>query len=406
MTITRGTALGCGLLFALAACDNGPTATGDPNGCVQPSGASVLGLGCVSERFTSEVYVRGEWGYTGTWGSAPRQGRVGNALKVWNVAGDVPSLRDSVIVQDALNLGDVQVSDDGTLLVVAVEGAQGAVLVFGLSDPARPTLLARHSSANTAAGVHTLKLGRVNGTLYAFLSVNPSPPQLVVVDLSNPSSPTEVAVRPMGLPFIHDVFVRDGFLFTALWNAGMTIWDIGGGELGGSPADPREIGNVQTVGGSVHNIWWFHDPTTGDRRYAFIGEERPGAIGSTSAGDLHVVDVSDMSAPVEVAFYNVPGAGAHNFWMDEASGVLYAAFYNGGVRALDVRGDLDSCDAEQRLADGRCNLRLMGRELDVFLLDVDEPVYVWGVQHVGTTVYASDMLNGLWKLDVSHLVRD
>jgi hypothetical protein len=26
------------------------------------------------------------------------------------------------------------------------------------------------------------------------------------------------------------------------------------------------------------------------------------------------------------------------------------------------------------------------------------PVYIWGVQLVGSRVYASDMLNGIWKL--------
>ena len=34
------------------------------------------------------------------------------------------------------------------------------------------------------------------------------------------------------------------------------------------------------------------------------------------------------------------GAGAHNFSVDEAKGLLYAAYYNAGVRVLDVRGDL------------------------------------------------------------------
>jgi hypothetical protein len=389
----------------VAACDGGPTepdpGPGPDPACVQPTGTAVLGLGCVPERYTSELFVRGEWAYTGTWGSAPRNGHRGNALKVWNVAGAVPVLRDSVLVSGAVNLGDVQVADDGSLLVVAVEGAEGAILVFDLANPALPVLRSTFAPASTRAGVHTLKLGRVNGTLYAFLSVNPSPPRLVVVDLSDPRAPREVAVRQMGNPFIHDVFVRDGLLFTALWNAGLSIWDVGGGGLGGSPADPREIGNVRTVGGSVHNVWWFHNPVNGERRYAFVGEERPGTIGSTSAGDLHVVDVSDMAAPREVAVYRVPGAGAHNFWMDEASGILYAAFYNGGVRALDVRGDLGTCTDEQRMPDGRCDLARMGREVATFLLDVGRPVYVWGVQWVGNHLYASDMLNGLWKLDVS-----
>jgi hypothetical protein len=373
--------------------------------CDQRTGQGVLGLGCVPERFTSEVAVRGGWAYTGTWGGSPRAGNPGNVLKIWDVSGNVPALRDSLVVGGAATLGDVQISDDGRLLVVATEYSPGSIVVYDLADPARPSRLARFSSASTAPGVHTVKLGRVDGRLYAFLSVNPSPPQLVVVDLGDPANPREVLARPMGQPFIHDVFVRDGLLFTALWNGGTSIWDIGGGDLGGTPQDPKLIGNVLTAGGSVHNIWWFHDPQSGSRRYAFVGEERPGAIGNSAAGDLHVVDLTDMRNPREVAFLNVPGAGAHNFWMDEASGILYAAFYNGGVRALDVRGDLGTCAPNQRASDGRCDLRAMEREVRVFLTDVGIPVYVWGVQWVGPHLYASDMLNGLWKLDASALRR-
>ena len=96
--------------------------------------------------------------------------------------------------------------------------------------------------------------------------------------------------------------------------------------------------------------------------------------------------------------YHVDGAGTHNFSMDEARGILYAAYYNGGVRAIDVTGDLSSCDAASKSADGRCDLVKMGRELGQGPADAG-PVYVWGVQLVGTHVYASDMLNGIWKLD-------
>jgi hypothetical protein len=39
----------------------------------------------------------------------------------------------------------------------------------------------------------------------------------------------------------------------------------------------------------------------------------------------------------------------------------------------------------------------MGREVAHGLGEVG-PVYVWGVQLVGSNVYASDMLNGIWKL--------
>jgi hypothetical protein len=145
-------------------------------------------------------------------------------------------------------------------------------------------------------------------------------------------------------------------------------------------------------------VWWFHDAATSSRRYVFVGEEGPANLFSSSSGDIHVVDISDIDNPREVAFYRVEGAGTHNFWMDEARGVLYAAYYNGGVRALDVRGDLGACTPGQRAPDRRCNLGLMGRELATGLTD-GQAAYVWSAQHADGFVYASDMLNGLWKLE-------
>jgi hypothetical protein len=198
---------------------------------------------------------------------------------------------------------------------------------------------------------------------------------------------------------VHDVFVRNGILFTAQWNNGMRIHDIGGAGRGGTLAAPVDLGGITTVGGKVHNIWWFHDPSNGNsRRYAFVGEEGPGGIGTSSSGDIHVVDVSTFGAPREVAFLSVPGAGTHNFSVDEANGFLYAAYYNGGVQALDIRGDLSACTAAQKAADGRCNLDLMRRVRGIGLRDQSLPVYVWGVQFSNGAVFASDMLNGLWKL--------
>ena len=136
---------------------------------------------------------------------------------------------------------------------------------------------------------------------------------------------------------------------------------------------------------------------------AFVGEEGPSQIGLSALGDIHVVDVSNMGSPREVAFYTVGGAGTHNFSMDESNGILYAAYYNGGVRALDVRGDLESCPPAQKTAPRNqavaiCDLSKMGRELAVGLKDRASPVFVWGVQFLGGSVYASDMLNGIWTL--------
>jgi hypothetical protein len=368
---------------------------------VTPRSLPVTGLGAVDDRWTAELWVEGNTAYTTTWGL--RGTSFGNALFVWDVSGDVPALVDSVIVSGATTLGDVQASDDGSILIVATERANGSLVVFSLANPRKPVEIARLHTPSTDPGVHTATLARVDGRLYAFLCIDP-PQRLVVVDLGVPSAPVQVLDRPMGRPFVHDVFVRDGLLFTALWADGITIWDIDGGGAGGTPANPIALGSVQTESStgssaaSAHNIWWFHDPSNGARRYAFVGEEGPGGIaGNSASGDLHVVDVSDLANPVEVAFYHVPDAGAHNFYMDEARGLLYAAFYNGGVRVLDVRGDLGDCATEQRSFDGRCDLGAMDRELGTALTG-GEPVFVWGVHVQGDFLYASDMLNGLWKV--------
>ena len=266
--------------------------------------------------------------------------------------------------------------------------------------------MTRYVTANTTAGVHTAEIGRVNGKLYGFLSIDPTssqPARLVIVDLSAPATPVEVFTQAIGRPFVHDTFVRDGLLYLALWDDGVAIWDIGAGGRGGSVSVPVELGRVQTVNGHVHNIWWLKDPVTSIARYAFIGEESGGTLGASSSGDVHVVDVSTPSAPREVAFYTVGGAGTHNFSVDEQTGILYAAYYNGGVRALDVRGDLGTCLSSQTSSPRNssaalCDLRKMGREIGIGLQDRPTPVFVWGVQYLNGAIYASDMQNGLWKL--------
>jgi hypothetical protein len=236
------------------------------------------------------------------------------------------------------------------------------------------------------------------------LSGSPSPQsKVVIVDLADPTNPRQIYVKliPTSAPFVHDSFLRDGLLFVALWNQGMEIWDVGGGGQGGSPSAPLVLGAVATLDGHAHNVWWLHDAVSGTR-YAFVGEENgPAELGVSSAGDIHVVDVSDLSHPREVAFYHVPGAGTHNFVVDEAKGVLYAAYYNAGVRALNVRGDLETCGGSAQVTTGtvtRCDLGAMGREVARGLAGGSPSVYVWGVDLAGGFLYASDMLNGLWKL--------
>jgi hypothetical protein len=139
-------------------------------------------------------------------------------------------------------------------------------------------------------------------------------------------------------------------------------------------------------GPAVHNGWWFHNPVTQEKRYLFIGQEGPSEIGSRSSGDIHVVDVFDLREPKEVAFFHVNGAGTHNFWMDEERQILYAAYYNAGVIALDVSGTLSG------------DLSTQGRVLSQIKPGGNGNTYTWGVQLANGSLYAIDMLSGLWQL--------
>lgn len=174
-------------------------------------------------------------------------------------------------------------------------------------------------------------------------------------------------------------------------DTGLIIYDVGHGIRGGSPSAPVEVsrilpaaGPVSGMSGSIHNAWWFHNPVSGEKRYVFLGQEGPGVIGSSSRGDIYVVDISNLANPLVVATFGIAGAGAHNFWMDEAAQVLYAAYYSGGVVALDVSGTL-SGDLSSRLI---AQVRPGG----------PDSTFVWGVQLANGSVYASDMETGFWRL--------
>jgi hypothetical protein len=399
-------------LSLLAGCQSGESGAPTHASCafnptsIGGGSLAVIGCGIIDARYTAEVAVRDSIAYTTTWGyrSAP-----GNMIAIWNVTGAQPVLVDSVIVSGASTLGDIAVTDDGKLLIVATERTNGSLVVYDLADPRHPRQISRLSTPETYNGVHTAEVGRIAGHLYGVLAVDPlsgapSPQsKVIIVDLGDPANPKQIYVRLVSgsAPFVHDSFLRDGLLFVALWNDGMEIWDVGGGGQGGTPNSPVVLGSVATVGGHVHNIWWLHDAVSGDR-YALVGEENgPAELGVSSAGDIHVVDVSDLTQPREVAFYHVSGAGTHNFSVDETSGLLYAAYYNAGVRVLNVRGDIETCSASEQVTTGsltRCDLGAMGREVGRGLSSGTPAVYVWGVQLSGGALYASDMLNGLWKL--------
>jgi hypothetical protein len=355
----------------------------------------VSGGNNVPERYSSDLWVHGNYAYTGTWGLRNQQG---NVLKVWSLdASGAPSLASSLAINDIGTVSDVQVSDDGQTLVLSAEvGDAGGIFLYGLGDPAHPSF--RGTATVGLRGIHTVSLSTIGGRLYAFAAMNPGfsgnrtedMPALMIYDVTDPYNPSLVHREPIEPNYgIHDTYVRDGIAFVFAWNEGVIIYDVGNGMRGGSPSAPVKISQLVTLARgatspSVHNGWWFHNPVSGEARYLFIGQEGPANIGVSSSGDIHVVDVLDLAHPREVAFLHIGGAGTHNFWVDEEKQILYAAYYNAGVIALDISGTLSGSLSDRLLSQiqpgGPAN------------------TFTWGVQLANGSLYAIDMESGLWQL--------
>ena len=245
------TALGCG--------DDTNGVGPDPLVISTPFDLASLGQGAVADRFTAELWVNGSTAYTTTWGTRTINGvqARGDAVKIWDVSNPAPVLIDSLIIEGATTLGDIQATPDGRYLVVATESA-GSIVIYDLQDPRKPQRVTRFTNVDIDKGVHTAEVQAVGNRLYAFLCIDPrgsDKARLVIVDITTPSSPAMVFSQVMGTPFVHDVFVRDGILMTALWNDGIAIFDIGGGGRGGSVANPVQLGAAPIVGGKAHNLY-------------------------------------------------------------------------------------------------------------------------------------------------------
>jgi hypothetical protein len=378
------------LAGAVAACgeDGGDGGTDPPPGDLA---LTINGGGNnVPDRYTSDLWVHGDRAYTGTYGSFGRDGNVGDVVKIWRLtASGAPELADSINVPDIGTVSDIEVSDDGSLLLFSAESFSAPGLyLYSLADPDQPVLL---DQVVVSAGVHTATFGVIDGQRYIFAAKNAPAPALLIFDVSDGETMAPAATVPIPPNYgIHDTYVREGLAFVFAWNTGVIIYDVGNGVRGGSPAQPAEVSRLVTSdngvagGPQVHNGWWFHNAATGERRYLFIGQEGPAVVGAQSSGDIHVVDVSDLTAPREVAFFHLEGAGTHNFWMDEQAQILYAAYYDGGVVALDVSGVLE----------GDLSDRLISR----IQPGGPDNTFVWGVQLSNGSLYASDMLSGLWQL--------
>ena len=312
----------------------------------------------------------------------------------WDVTDPAnPVLTDSLIV-DARTTNDVKVSEDGNICVISREGAsnrRNGIVIVDCSDPRNIEIISTYDDELTG-GVHNLFI--YDGHVYA---VN-NGIRFDVINIEDPVNPHRVGRFELDTPghAIHDIWIVDGIAYTSNWGDGVAVIDVGGGNRGGSPANPVEMARFRDIGGATHAAFPYQSPT--GRFYIFMGDEigapafdgqEDGRTPEFMAGYIHVVDFTDPENPEEVARYEIPEAGSHNMWIEDDR--LYAAFYQGGLRVVDISGELKG------------NLYHQGREIAVYkAYDPDGVVanapFTWGPQMHKGNLFFAEYFSGMWAV--------
>ena len=297
-----------------------------------------VGTGIVQERHTSDFWVfegvdNRDYAVSGTWGAD-------GTTYFWDVT-DPGQIRkiDSIKV-DARTVNDVKVSEDGKISVISREGAsnrKNGIVIIDTTNPYDVNIISEYTT-NLTGGVHNVFI--YENHVYALSNGE----RFYVINIEDPSNPYEVGMFEIGEKgqAIHDVWVEDGIAYTSNWKHGVYIIDVGNGVAGGSPSNPVVMSNYSYESGAHHATFPFKSKSTG-KFYTILGDEIfPQGIDlystNETAGFLHFVDFTDIDNPVEVARYELPGHGSHNYWIEDD--ILYVAMYTGGVRIVDISGEL------------------------------------------------------------------
>ncbi|MDX1449657.1 MAG: Ig-like domain-containing protein, partial [Acidimicrobiia bacterium] len=303
-----------------------------------------------------------------------------------------PMLTDSIRL-DARRINDVKIHPNNRIGILTREGAsnrRNGIVILDLSEPAHPRIISEYTETVTG-GVHNVWVTS-NDLVYA---CHNGTSEMHIIDISDPATPREVGrwgleKEDKGL---HDVIVQDGYAFLSYWDDGVVILDVGAATHGGTPTRPAFVSQYKYPIGNTHVAW-----RAG--RYLFLGDEifppnwNPDAP-IEARGYLHVVDVSDIEHPREVARYEVPEAGVHNVWVEGER--LYVGYYQAGLRVVDISGEL------------RGDLYRQGRELAVIkTTDANTTVpnwpMTWGAQVFKGHIFTSDLNSGLWVLKLEEQV--
>ena len=339
----------------------------------------LIGHGALAAAHTGDLWLYKNAAYVGSYHDTK--------LRVYNVSDPAnPVLSDSIEV-DARRVNDVKVNADAGFAVMTREGAanrKNGIVILDLADPLHPTIISEYTET-VSGGVHNVFI--VGDLVYA---THGGTRDMHIIDVSDRDNPREVGRWGIDNPnrVLHDIFIKDGIAYLSYWDDGLVILDLGGADKGGTPTKPVFVSRVYYPQGNTHVAWRW-------RNYVFTGDEIfPPDWDAEKVfqptGYVHVFDVTDLENPIEVAKYEVPEAGAHNLWIEDDQETLYIGYYNAGLRALDVSGEL------------RGDLYEQGREIDFYLTGARENVRVpnapmnWGAMYYDDKIFSADFNSGLW----------
>jgi len=361
---------------------------------------SELGQGLISHHPSSDLWVfegadGRDYAYVGTHSG-------GQTMFAWDVTDSSnPVLSDSVVV-DARVVNDVKVNDDASIAVITREGAsdrQNGIVLLDISEPAHPVILSEYTET-LSGGVQNTFI--VEDLVYA---IHDGTLDVHIIDISDPARPQEVGRWGIDQPskYLHDIWVMDGLAYVSYWDDGIYVLDVGDGRWGGTPTEPVAVSSFSYTDlpgqwGNTHVA--FPYTNSDDHTYLFVGDEvfgceecvsRANREGDGPRGYVHILDMEDPENLREVARYEVPEAGVHNLWAEDDK--LYAAYYEAGLRVIDVSGEL------------RGDLYEQGREIAWFPTAsedgfVPNQAMAWGPQPYGDAIFVSDMNSGLWVLQL------
>ena len=369
----------------------------------------VVGHGTISNHNTSDLWVWAGIGkHTGKDFAVTGTHSADGEAYFWDISDPANMVIIDTIKVDARTVNDVKISEDGRVGVISREGAsnrKNGLVILDVSDPFNVAIITEYND-NLTGGVHNVFI--YEDHIYALSAGT----RYDIINISDPANPFRVGSYELDTPghSIHDVWVENGIAYSSNWSDGVHVVDVGGIKQNersreksqfnpflaaagqGSPGNPVKLGNKADPNGHNHAAFPFQSEST-NKFFIITGDEWaksvPGSEERIYQGGFHFIDFTDIKNPVESAIYQVPEVGSHNHWVE--GDTLFAGYYYGGIRILDISGELMG------------DLYAQGREIAFFKgVDPDgstaNQTNVWGVIPYKGLIYFADLNNGLWAV--------